>query len=70
MNQHKEDCKMAFGRKDATCPRCQDLLSGKAKPVKGWGAAKKEREEQFRRELRAHDCKKSNCGPVCTFCEW
>lgn len=33
---HKTDCKMAFGRKDATCPRCQEMLSG-APARRGWG---------------------------------
>ena len=32
---HKADCQMAFGRKDATCPRCQELLAG-AKPRASW----------------------------------
>lgn len=35
--QHKADCRMAFGRKDPSCPRCQELLNG-ASPRLGWGA--------------------------------
>jgi hypothetical protein len=34
--KHKSDCNMAFGRKDPSCPRCQELLNG-ATPRQGWG---------------------------------
>lgn len=58
-----------FGRRVDGCPRCEQLKAG-AKPIE-WNDAKKAREaEQFRRELARHDCKKSNCGPVCTFGDW
>lgn len=67
--KHKTDCKMSFGRKDATCPRCQELLAG-AEPRKGWGHAKREQERRQIEAIRRHDCKASNCGPVCTFGDW
>jgi len=60
---------VVFGRKLEGCPRCDELKAGAA-PVKGWGAAAREREAQFIKDLKAHDCKKSGCGPVCTFGEW
>jgi len=58
----------AFGRlaQLGTCPRCDELRKGAA-PRKGWGQAKREREAQFVREIKAHDCKVRGCGPVCTF---
>lgn len=31
--RHSNDCAMVFGRKDPSCPRCQELLAGAA-PVK------------------------------------
>lgn len=31
---------------------------------------RKEREAQFLRALKAHDCKASRCGPICTFGDW
>lgn len=67
--KHKEECKMAFGRKDSTCPRCQELLAG-AKPRAGWSDNKRMFEAQSREYNRNHDCKASNCGPVCTFGDW
>lgn len=67
--QHKSDCKMAFGRKDASCPRCQELLQG-AKPRAGYGDKKKAEYARWLKELKAHDCKKCNCGPVCTAFDW
>lgn len=63
---HKSDCRMSFGRKDNTCPRCLELISG-AKPRAGWNDAAIARAKQFSRELAAHDCVESNCSIVCTF---
>jgi len=73
MTKHKPDCKMTFGRKDPSCPRCQELLNG-APPRDGWQKAyfhKKQTDyEQFRRALAAHNCQKSKCGPICTAFDW
>lgn len=74
--QHKSDCKRVFKRYDSTCPRCIELTNG-AKP-RSWNMSyayqmrvgKGPAYEQFKRELKAHDCKKSNCGPVCTAFEY
>lgn len=60
---------VVFGKRVDGCPRCDELKAGAA-PVKGWGARKKEQEAEFTRALKAHDCKVSNCGPVCTFGGW
>lgn len=71
--KHSTDCNMAFGRKDPSCPRCQELLAGA--PVRaGWQApyySKKKREEAARSlAIRTHDCVVSGCGLVCTAFEW
>ena len=70
--KHSIDCKMAFGRKDPSCPRCQELLYG-ANPVK-WAPSLKQRDAQARREISAHFTSHKHlsggCGPVCTFGEW
>lgn len=66
---HKDGCKMSFGRKDATCPRCQQLMAG-AEPRKAWGAEKREAEERLSNSIRNHDCARSGCGVVCTAFEW
>ena len=67
--KHKSACKMSFGRKDPSCPRCQELLKGA--PVRhGWGHAKKVQEQRLIAAIRNHDCKKSNCGIVCTAFDW
>ena len=56
-----------FGRKTPGCPRCDELLAGKA-PVQ-WNVRRDTTARQLA-EIRAHDCKASHCGPVCTFGEW
>ncbi len=68
---HNDTCQMAFGRpsKHNNCPRCEELKTG-AKPRKGWGNDKRDNERRQIAEIRAHDCKKSGCGPVCTFGDW
>ena len=70
MTKHSHDCKMAFGRKDPNCPRCQELLKGAA-PRKGWNISNR-RDEEARRicDIKNHDCEKSHCGPVCTYGDW
>lgn len=71
--KHSAECKMAFGKKDAQCPRCQELLGG-AEVRKGWQSdyyAKKKREEEWRlRDIKNHNCEQSGCGSVCTAFEW
>ncbi len=73
MTKHKSDCNMAFGRKDPTCPRCQELLAGS--PARsGWQkdyySRKKRDEAMFTKALKEHNCQTANCGPVCTFGDW
>jgi len=66
--KHSPDCRAAFGRRDAACPRCRELAAG-ATP-RGW-AARAAREDAARAAAaRAHDCAKSGCGPVCTHGDW
>lgn len=71
--KHKSDCQMSFGRKDPSCPRCQELLAGAA-PRAGWQTAHfelKRRQEEARAREPKHDCVKSNCSTVCcTFGDW
>ncbi len=65
----KHNHTVVFGRKVDGCPRCEELKAG-APTVKWSGTLRKEQEARFIRDLKAHDCKKSGCGPVCTFGEW
>lgn len=58
-----------FGRKVEGCPRCAELAAG-AKPIVWRQSLKAETEAQLIQEIRAHDCKKSGCGPVCTAFDW
>ena len=60
---------LIFGRRETGCPRCAELAAG-APAVKGWGAARRESDARLIREIRAHDCKASSCGPVCTAFDW
>lgn len=72
MTKHKDGCKMSFGRKDETCPRCQELLNG-AEPRSGWQKdyfANKKMQELLSLAQPEHDCEKSNCMAVCTFGDW
>ena len=67
--KHAPTCRKAFARLDPTCPRCKELSAGA--PRRQWYAAY--RNEQDRRRLadiRAHDCRTSKCGPVCTAFDW
>lgn len=68
---HNKECKMAFGRpsKHNLCPRCEELKAG-SMPRKGWVQSKKDADQRRTLEIRNHNCKTSNCGPVCTAFEW
>lgn len=66
---HKSNCARVFSRYDNTCPRCLELING-AKPRDSWTAAKDRREAAFAKALKAHNCKKSGCMPICTFGDW
>lgn len=65
-----------FGRKTPGCPRCDELLKG-AEPRR-WHVSeayqlrigKGPAYEAFKARLKAHDCAKANCGPVCTAFDW
>lgn len=67
--KHSNECTRVFNRYDASCPRCQELMQG-SKPRRGWSDLRKQQDEQRLRDIRAHDCIKSNCGPVCTAFDW
>ena len=74
--KHKADCRMAFGRKDATCPRCQELIAGAA-PRAGWQQAYYSRKrydyQAYTEAIHDHFSNNPNhgkpgnrCYPVCT----
>jgi len=68
--KHKPDCVMAFGRKDETCPRCQELLNG-AKPRAGWSSKRRQEEADRLQAIRNHNfaaCTANNV--VCTHFDW
>ncbi len=61
-----------FGRKapyGSGCARCDELTLG-AKPVVWSSSTRKAQEAATIRAIRAHDCKASRCGPVCTAFDW
>lgn len=73
--KHKADCKMAFGRKDPTCQRCQELLAGAPARTRfgantAWYELKKKNDANTARWLKEHDCAKAGCGPICTYGDW
>lgn len=54
-----------FGKKTSGCPRCDELLAGA--PAVVWSSTKRKQDEAATiRAIRAHDCKASRCGPICT----
>ena len=57
-----------FGRKAplGECRRCDELRFGLA-PVAGWSDNKRRCEATSLAAIRAHDCKASECLPICTF---
>ena len=67
--KHKVDCKRAFKNYDKSCARCMELLAGAASRP-SWSSNRQQNDAQRIREIREHDCKTSNCGPVCTFGDW
>ena len=69
--RHSTTCRRVYGRYDADCARCQELMTG-AEPRKGWGQRRREDEAARLRDIRdhfrpggPHEC--GECGPVCTF---
>ena len=75
--RHSSTCKMVFGRKDPSCPRCQELLAG-AK-ARSWGHTCYRCGKTYvghycdpcrAKDIKAHNCVESKCGPVCTAFDW
>ena len=66
--KHKLDCKMSFGRKDSTCPRCQELLKG-SESRKSWDYYKKSQESNLIQAIKIHNCQEHGClsGMCVTF---
>lgn len=67
--KHQSDCARVFKRYDLTCPRCRELAEGFA-PRAGWGDHKRKADAERLAAIRAHDCRTSRCGPVCTAFDW
>jgi len=67
--KHSAGCKMVFGRKDPSCPRCQELLAG-SKP-RQWAISNDQRRcAEIKEHFASHKHLSGGCGPVCTFGEW
>lgn len=49
------------------CARCDELREGAAPRGRYWT---KSYERLSTAAIKAHDCKSSRCGPVCTFGDW
>jgi hypothetical protein len=60
---------MAFGRKDATCPRCVELLNG-AKPIVWVKSNDYNRTQDIRNHYASEKHRTGGCGVVCTFGDW
>jgi len=65
----KHNHQLVFGKREAGCPRCDELNNG-APAVKGWGQARKEAERNLAQAIRNHNCKVSRCSIVCTAFQW
>lgn len=68
---HKPDCQMAFGRKDPTCPRCQELLAGAPARQAPWFKRAAEQRQQTLDGIHAHFRSQKHlsggCGVICTY---
>lgn len=69
--RHRADCRRAFRNFDPVCARCRELAAG-APPRAGWTdrAATRRQDADRLAAIRAHDCRKAGCGPICTFGDW
>jgi hypothetical protein len=65
----KHNHQLVFGRKEADCPRCEELKNG-ASPVKWASSMRKEQERNLAQAIRNHNCKVSRCAVVCTAFDW
>jgi hypothetical protein len=63
ITKHKDDCKMTFGRKDATCPRCAELLAGAA--PRSWSRPQSSYVPPVRRACCSFN---TNPGGYCNVC--
>lgn len=65
----KHNHQLVFGRREANCPRCEELNNG-AQAVKGWGYNRKQEERNLAQAIRNHNCVVSRCAIVCTAFDW
>jgi hypothetical protein len=67
----KHNHPVVYGRRVADCPRCAELEAGAA-PRTRFRPLYPSRDDQRARidAIRAHSCKASRCGPVCTAFDW
>lgn len=66
-------CTMSFGRYSlpGVCKRCDELRAGAAPRKLPYTPRDRAAEARdFRTALAAHDCRASNCGPVCVHFDW
>jgi hypothetical protein len=63
----KHNHPMIFGRREAGCPRCEEMNRGA--PAVRWTNRRAE-EAKLVAEIRAHNCVAAKCGPVCTAFDW
>lgn len=67
--KHSQECKMVFGRKDANCHRCVELLNG-GLTRDGWQKSYfQQKKTSDIQDIRTH-MNNCNCGAVCTYGEW
>jgi hypothetical protein len=62
-----------FGRKTPGCPRCDELLAGDPPRRPDWVATlgrRAEHDRQRAEDIRTHDCRRNDCGTICTAFEW
>lgn len=69
LTRHAVGCTASFGRKDATCPRCCELLAGS--PSRGgWQRAHFAGKASASVVVGKHCCKTAGCQSVCTYGDW
>lgn len=62
-----------FGKLTMGCIRCDELAAGAPRRTLAWVERKNKRDADYRAfvaSLKAHDCKRARCMPICTFGDW
>jgi hypothetical protein len=78
LSRGEQSAALPFGQKmpPGECPRCDELRGGAEPRADHAGRSRttlrgyRNADEELAADIRAHNCRKSGCGSVCTFGQW